>query len=268
MDANSFIPNDTNIGLSDNRIQIITGPNMAGKSTYMRQMALIILMAQIGSFVPATNCNISISNALYTRIGASDNLAKGDSTFMVEMKEMSNIINNATKDSFVILDEVGRGTSTNDGLSIAIAIVEYLSKNIKSKTFFATHYDELTQITDELDNVKNLKVDILEEKGELVFLRKIMEGAADKSYGIEVAKLSGLPNEIISRANHLLKSMDNRQVELDYKAPMQLSMSFDTLEKDLLLKEIVALEIDNMSAKDSYDYLYELIQKARDLLDD
>ena len=268
MDANSFIPNDTNIGLSDNRIQIITGPNMAGKSTYMRQMALIILMAQIGSFVPATNCNISISNALYTRIGASDNLAKGDSTFMVEMKEMSNIINNATKDSFVILDEVGRGTSTNDGLSIAIAIVEYLSKNIKSKTFFATHYHELTQITDELDNVKNLKVDILEEKGELVFLRKIMEGAADKSYGIEVAKLSGLPNEIISRANHLLKSMDNRQVELDYKAPMQLSMSFDTLEKDLLLKEIVALEIDNMSAKDSYDYLYELIQKARDLLDD
>lgn len=268
MDANSFIPNDTNIGQDDNRIQIITGPNMAGKSTYMRQMALIILMAQIGSFVPASKCDLSISNALYTRIGASDNLAKGDSTFMVEMKEMSNIINNATEDSFVILDEVGRGTSTNDGLSIAIAIVEYLSKNIKSKTFFATHYHELTQITDELDNVKNLKVDILEEKGELIFLRKIMEGAADKSYGIEVAKLSGLPKEIISRANFILKSMDNKQIELDYKAPQQLSLGLESLEKDLLLKEVIDLNIDDMSAKESYDYLYDLIQKARDIFND
>ncbi|NLW51794.1 MAG: DNA mismatch repair protein MutS [Tissierellia bacterium] len=268
MDANSFIPNDTNIGQDDNRIQIITGPNMAGKSTYMRQMALIILMAQIGSFVPASKCDLSISNALYTRIGASDNLAKGDSTFMVEMKEISNIINNATEDSFVILDEVGRGTSTNDGLSIAIAIVEYLSKNIKSKTFFATHYHELTQITDELDNVKNLKVDILEEKGELIFLRKIMEGAADKSYGIEVAKLSGLPKEIISRANFILKSMDNKQIELDYKAPQQLSLGLESLEKDLLLKEVIDLNIDDMSAKESYDYLYDLIQKARDIFND
>ena len=268
MDQNIFIPNDTNIGEDSNLIQIITGPNMAGKSTYMRQMALIILMAQIGSFVPASNANLSISDALFTRIGASDNLSKGESTFMVEMKEMSNIINNATDKSFVILDEVGRGTSTNDGLSIAISIVEYLSRHIKCKTFFATHYHELTTVTDELKNVTNLKVDILEDNGELIFLRKILPGYADKSYGIEVAKLSGLPQEIISRANILLKQMDKNKFDFEYDGPQQISMNFSDTDKDLFINELSNLDVDNMSPKQSHDYLYELINKAKELQND
>lgn len=268
IDKNTFIPNDSIIGKKDDVIKIITGPNMAGKSTYMRQMALILLMAQIGSFVPAKSCDISISDSIFTRIGASDNLAKGDSTFMVEMKEMSNIINNATEKSFIILDEVGRGTSTNDGLSIAIAIVEYLSKNLKAKTYFATHYHELTQIAERLGNVSNLKVDILEEKGDLIFLRKILPGSADKSYGIEVAKLSGLPNSVIERAKQILKSMDNKNIDFVYEQANQMFMNFDNLEKDLLLREIKSLDVDNMTAKSAYDLLYDLKNRAGDLFED
>lgn len=268
IDLNSFIPNDTEIGFKDDRIKIITGPNMAGKSTYMRQMALILLMAQTGSFVPAKDCNLCISDAIFTRIGASDNLAKGDSTFMVEMKEMSNIINNATDKSFIILDEVGRGTSTNDGLSIAISIVEYLSNNLKAKTYFATHYHELTQITDKLSNVSNLKVDILEENGDLIFLRKIKPGSVDKSYGIEVAKLSGLPTKIVNRANQILKSMDNKNIDFVYEQANQMFMNFDNLEKDLLLRELKALNLDDMTAKQAYDMLYELKNKAGGLFED
>ncbi|MDO5027082.1 MAG: DNA mismatch repair protein MutS [Tissierellia bacterium] len=268
LDIASFVPNDSQIGLDDDRIKIITGPNMAGKSTYMRQMALIVLMAQIGSFVPAKHCDICISDAIFTRIGASDNLAKGDSTFMVEMKEMSNIINNATVNSFIILDEVGRGTSTNDGLSIAIAIVEYLSKNLKAKTYFATHYHELTQIAERLDNVSNLKVDILEENGDLIFLRKIMPGSADKSYGIEVAKLSGIPIKIIDRANQILKSMENKNIDFVYEPAKQMFMNFENLEKDLLLREIKSLDLDEMTAKQAYDMLYDLKNRAGDLFED
>lgn len=268
IDLNSFIPNDTEIGFKDDRIKIITGPNMAGKSTYMRQMALILLMAQTGSFVPAKYCNLCISDAIFTRIGAFDNLAKGDSTFMVEMKEMSNIINNATDKSFIILDEVGRGTSTNDGLSIAISIVEYLSNNLKAKTYFATHYHELTQITDKLSNVSNLKVDILEENGDLIFLRKIKPGSVDKSYGIEVAKLSGLPTKIVNRANQILKSMDNKNIDFVYEQANQMFMNFDNLEKDLLLRELKALNLDDMTAKQAYDMLYELKNKAGGLFED
>ena len=264
----NFISNDTDIGAKDNRIQLITGPNMAGKSTYMRQVALIILMAQCGSFVPASGCNISISDAVYTRIGASDNLAKGESTFMVEMNEMSNIIANSTEKSFVVLDEVGRGTSTNDGLSIAVAIVEHLSQHIKAKTLFATHFHELTQITDHLDNVSNLKVEILEEDGNLVFLRKIMPGSADRSYGIEVAKLSGLPDQVLKRANQILKSMDNKKVDFIYEKSDQLFMNIENLEKDLLLRELAETDLDNMTAKEAYDYLYQVQKKAGDLFDD
>lgn len=268
LDLASFVPNDSQIGLNHDRIKIITGPNMAGKSTYMRQMALIVLMAQIGSFVPAKYCNVCISDAIFTRIGASDNLAKGDSTFMVEMKEMSNIINNATQNSFIILDEVGRGTSTNDGLSIAIAIVEYLSKNLKAKTYFATHYHELTQIAEKLDNVSNLKVDILEDHGDLIFLRKIMPGSADKSYGIEVAKLSGIPIKIIERASQVLKSMENKNIDFVYEQANQMYMNFGNLEKDLLLREIKSLNLDEMTAKQAYDMLYEFKNRAGDLFED
>lgn len=209
LSENEFIANDTNIGQEDNLIQIITGPNMAGKSTYMRQMALIIIMAQIGSFVPATSAEIGICDKIFTRIGASDNISKGESTFMLEMNEVSNIIKNSSKNSFVILDEVGRGTSSDDGLSIAMALVEYLSKHKKVKTVFATHFHELTILESELSNVKNLKIEILEENNNLVFLRKIKEGKSDRSYGIEVAKLSGLPNEILDNAKNIMKKLSN-----------------------------------------------------------
>lgn len=209
LDENEFIANDTNIGQNDNLIQIITGPNMAGKSTYMRQMALIIIMAQIGSFVPAKSAEIGICDKIFTRIGASDNISKGESTFMLEMNEVSNIIKNSTKKSFVILDEVGRGTSSDDGLSIAMALVEYLSKHKKVKTVFATHFHELTVLESELKNVRNLKIEILEENNNLIFLRKISRGKSDRSYGIEVAKLSGLPDEILENAKNIMEKLAN-----------------------------------------------------------
>lgn len=209
LDENEFIANDTNIGQNDNLIQIITGPNMAGKSTYMRQMALIIIMAQIGSFVPAKSAEIGICDKIFTRIGASDNISKGESTFMLEMNEVSNIIKNSTEKSFVILDEVGRGTSSDDGLSIAMALVEYLSKHKKVKTVFATHFHELTVLESELKNVRNLKIEILEENNNLIFLRKISRGKSDRSYGIEVAKLSGLPDEILENAKNIMEKLAN-----------------------------------------------------------
>lgn len=209
LDENEFIANDTNIGQDDNLIQIITGPNMAGKSTYMRQMALIIIMAQIGSFVPAKSAEIGICDKIFTRIGASDNISKGESTFTLEMNEVSNIIKNSTEKSFVILDEVGRGTSSDDGLSIAMALVEYLSKHKKVKTVFATHFHELTVLESELKNVRNLKIEILEENNNLIFLRKISRGKSDRSYGIEVAKLSGLPDEILENAKNIMEKLAN-----------------------------------------------------------
>ncbi|MGF0039168.1 DNA mismatch repair protein MutS [Peptoniphilaceae bacterium SGI.131] len=264
----SFIANDTQIGKDNKIIQIITGPNMAGKSTYMRQVALIVIMAQIGSFVPADYCDICISDALFSRIGASDNLAKGDSTFMVEMKEMSNIIANASKNSFVILDEVGRGTGTNDGYSIAKAICEYISKKLKVKTLFATHYHELTHMADERDNIENLKVDIAENKGNLIFLRKIMKGKADKSYGIEVAKLSGLPDEIINRAAFILNNMDTSPILKEKEIKSTNQKSIYDLDRELFIKEISNLDIDSLSAREALDKLYDYKERAEDLSDD
>lgn len=264
MGMNEFISNDTVIGKNNKIIQIITGPNMAGKSTYMRQVALIILMAQIGSFVPASACDISISDALFTRIGASDNLAKGDSTFMVEMNEMSNIIKNANKSSFVILDEVGRGTSTNDGYSIAKAIVEYMSKNNRSKTLFATHYHELTQLEENLDNVENLKIQIEEENSEIIFLRKIVRGKSDKSYGIEVAKLSGLPDEIIFRANIILEGLSKTNINVNEQLDFVNENGFD-IEKEVLIKELSSIEIDNLTPLQALETLNKFINKAKDV---
>ncbi|WP_394268692.1 DNA mismatch repair protein MutS [Anaerococcus nagyae] len=209
LNENEFIANDTNIGEDDNIIQIITGPNMAGKSTYMRQMAIIIIMAQMGSFVPASYAEIGICDKVFTRIGASDNISKGESTFMLEMNEVSNILKNATNNSFVILDEVGRGTSSDDGLSIAMALVDYISKKKKFKTVFATHFHELTILEDELNNVKNLKIEILKENNNLVFLRKIKKGRSSRSYGIDVAKLSGLPEEITDNAQKFMNNLNS-----------------------------------------------------------
>ena len=199
-----FISNDTYLDEDDNLISIITGPNMAGKSTYMRQVALITLMAHIGSFVPATSANISIVDKIFTRVGASDDLAQGKSTFMVEMSEVANIVKNATSKSLIILDEIGRGTATYDGMSIAQAVCEYISDTIKAKTLFATHYHELTELENKHKNIKNYNISVLEKNDDIVFLRKIVKGGADKSYGIAVAKLAGVPDEIIDRSKVIL----------------------------------------------------------------
>ena len=206
-----FVPNDTNLGAEDNQVSIITGPNMAGKSTYMRQVALIVLMAQMGSFVPARNARIGLVDRVFTRIGASDDLASGQSTFMVEMAEVASILKYATAKSLLILDEIGRGTSTYDGMSIARAVLEYAAspRHLGAKTLFATHYHELSTIEDELSNVKNYNIAVKKRGDKMIFLRKIVPGATDDSFGIEVAKLAGLPNSVVSRAREILAQLES-----------------------------------------------------------
>jgi DNA mismatch repair protein MutS len=209
-DAEQFVPNDTELDCLGNQLAIITGPNMAGKSTYIRQVALIVIMAQMGSFVPADEAEIGLVDRVFTRVGASDDLARGRSTFMVEMQETANILNNATPRSLIVLDEIGRGTSTFDGISIAWAVAEHLHNNgrVKAKTLFATHYHELTDLAKTMDGVKNYNV-LAREKGDrVVFLRKIVPGGADKSYGIQVARLAGLPGEVVDRAKEILANLE------------------------------------------------------------
>ncbi|WP_415238627.1 DNA mismatch repair protein MutS [Seleniivibrio woodruffii] len=208
----SYVPNDIEMNTDDSRLSIITGPNMAGKSTYLRMCALITLMAHTGSYVPASSAEIGLVDRIFTRVGASDNLAGGESTFMVEMVETSNILNNATERSLLILDEIGRGTSTFDGVSIAWSIAEYIADKIKAKTLFATHYHEMTDIARTGSGVKNLATQVLEHKGELIFMRKVVEGTADKSYGIHVAELAGLPKKVITRANAILKNLEKNEL--------------------------------------------------------
>ncbi|MBK6798670.1 MAG: DNA mismatch repair protein MutS [Acidobacteria bacterium] len=214
-----FVPNDLLINNSTDRLLIITGPNMGGKSVYLKQTALIIILAQIGSFVPASTARISIFDRIFTRVGASDNLARGRSTFMVEMTETSNILNTATPRSLVLLDEVGRGTSTFDGLSLAWAIAEYLhdSSRHSAKTLFATHYHELTEMAKMRPGVRNYQVAVSESKGEIVFLRKVVQGSASKSYGIEVARLAGLPKSVIERAREILTNLEQNELDLTGK---------------------------------------------------
>lgn len=244
-----FIPNDTIINKDDNQLLIITGPNMAGKSTYMRQVAIITLMCQIGSFVPASKANISVVDKIFTRIGASDDLAGGKSTFMVEMWEVSNILKNATENSLVLLDEVGRGTSTYDGLSIAWSVIEYIckNKNLRCKTLFATHYHELTKLEGEIHGVRNYSVAVKEVDNNIIFLRKIIEGGADQSYGIEVAKLAGIPDEVINRAKEILETLE-------------MESSKDNL--DLALKEVNASkeEMKEASIEASYEVKETLVE--------
>jgi DNA mismatch repair protein MutS len=285
----TFVANDSNINNYDENLILITGPNMAGKSTYMRQIALITLMAQIGSFVPAKKASISICDKIFTRIGASDDLSSGKSTFMVEMWEVSNILKNATNKSLILLDEIGRGTSTYDGLSIAWAVVEYIctTPTIKSKTLFATHYHELTKLEDLLDGVKNYSVAVKEINNEIVFLRKIIRGGADQSYGIEVAKLAGLPEAVIKRAKELLISFEKNKTEknkIDNKNIINVNQSSDVLketavnsdnnfkqikfndiEKENLLKELKNIDILNLTPMEGFNKLYELIKKAKAL---
>lgn len=247
-----FIPNDTIINKDDNQLLIITGPNMAGKSTYMRQVAIITLMCQIGSFVPASKANISVVDKIFTRIGASDDLAGGKSTFMVEMWEVSNILKNATENSLVLLDEVGRGTSTYDGLSIAWSVIEYIckNKNLRCKTLFATHYHELTKLEGEIHGVRNYSVAVKEVDNNIIFLRKIIEGGADQSYGIEVAKLAGIPDEVINRAKEILEKLE-------------MESSKDNL--DLALKEVNASkeDIEEASITTSYEVKETLVEEDK-----
>ena len=275
-----FVANNTYLDNAKNRISIITGPNMAGKSTYMRQTALIVLMAQIGSFVPAQEANIGIVDRIFTRVGASDDLASGQSTFMVEMTEVANILRNATPKSLLILDEIGRGTSTFDGLSIAWAVVEYIAntKVLGAKTLFATHYHELTELEGTLDGVNNYCIAVKENGDDIVFLRKIIKGGADKSYGIQVAKLAGVPDTVIERAKELvadlsdadisLKARDiaqysKKQEKLDsYKKVDDLEVKqmslFDTVNNDDIIEDIKALDISNMTPIDALNTLYKL----------
>ena len=213
-DAERFVPNDTTLNCTDSQIMIITGPNMAGKSTYIRQVALIVIMAQIGAFVPAKEANIGVVDRIFSRVGASDDLARGRSTFMVEMQETANILNNATSKSLIVLDEIGRGTSTFDGISIAWAVAEYLHDNakVKAKTLFATHYHELTDLALTMNGVKNFNILVKESGGNVVFLRKIVPGGADKSYGIHVARLAGLPQDVIDRAHEILSNLEEGEL--------------------------------------------------------
>jgi len=231
-----FVPNDTSLEGETVRLAIITGPNMAGKSTYIRQVALIVLMAQIGSFVPAESAEIGLVDRIFTRVGANDDLARGQSTFMVEMNETSNIVNNATERSLVILDEIGRGTSTFDGLSIAWSVAEFLHDKVKARTLFATHYHELTKLAAERSGVCNFNVAVREWNDQIIFLRKIVPGGADKSYGIQVARLAGLPKEILDRAKDILSHLEapNGAVSQTGKTKQRRSKSNTKTEKPQL----------------------------------
>jgi len=250
-----FIPNDLSIGSEDQRIIILTGPNMAGKSTYMRQNALIVLMAQIGSFVPAKQARIGIVDRIFTRIGASDYLGKGQSTFMVEMTEVASILNNATEKSFIILDEVGRGTSTFDGISIAWAVAEYIAQKIKARTLFATHYHELTDLAFSFDCIKNYTVVVKEWGDEIIFLRKIQKGGADRSYGIQVARLAGLPQEILTRAKEILKKLEKKEFQTFQSKVKQLDLFF---QGDPIVAEIAKIDVENLTPQKALKKLKEL----------
>ena len=255
----TFVPNDIVMN-KDTDILIITGPNMAGKSTYMRELVITVIMAQIGSFVPATSCTLPIFDKIFTRIGASDDLVSGDSTFMVEMKEANAAISNATKNSLIIFDELGRGTATYDGLSLAQSIIEYIHNNIKCKTLFSTHYHELTKLESHFKKIKNVHVSALEENGKITFLHKIKEGSIDKSYGIHVAKLANLPDKVIDRANEILSSYENKNVEVKSQISFELSEPKES-EIENKIKELNPLEMTPIEALNT---IYELKKELGD----
>ena len=257
-----YVPNDTYLDMNSNRMQIITGPNMSGKSTYMRQVALITLMAQIGCFVPAKRAKITIVDKIFTRVGASDDLTAGQSTFMVEMSEVADILKNATKQSLVILDEVGRGTSTFDGISIATAVAEYIANQrvLGCKTLFATHYHELIKLEDQLDGVKNYSVAVKKIGEDIRFLRKIVPGGVDDSYGIEVAKLAGLPNKVLTRAKEILAEMEKEKAaEKQHKNDdNDLQISFGAMNDEIILDRLRKTNADEFSGEEAKQFLKEL----------
>ncbi len=279
-----FIANDTYLNDKKKRISVITGPNMAGKSTYMRQTALIVLMAQIGSFVPASSADIGLVDRIFTRVGASDDLASGQSTFMVEMTEVANILRNATSKSLLILDEIGRGTSTFDGLSIAWAVIEHISssKLLGAKTLFATHYHELTELEGKINNVNNYCIAVKEKGDDIIFLRKIVKGGADKSYGIQVARLAGVPDTVIERAKEIVEELVQADItdkikdiashgheqqavkpkHYDEVDLAQMSL-FDTVKDDDVIEEIKGLDLGNLTPIDALNTLYQLQNKLK-----
>ena len=282
IDHDMFIANDTLLDNGKNRISIITGPNMAGKSTYMRQTALIVLMAQIGSFVPASSAKIGIVDRIFTRVGASDDLASGQSTFMVEMTEVANILRNATSNSLLILDEIGRGTSTFDGLSIAWAVVEHISnpKLLGAKTLFATHYHELTELEGKLSNVNNYCIAVKEKGDDIVFLRKIVKGGADKSYGIQVAKLAGVPDSVIERAKELVQELSDADITETVSEIAQEKKSkskvqkydqvdleqmtlMDTVSDEDVLNELKEIEISTLTPIEALNVLNRLQNRLK-----
>ena len=278
-----FIANDTYLDNGSKRVSVITGPNMAGKSTYMRQTALIVLMAQIGSFVPAEKAKIGVVDRIFTRVGASDDLASGQSTFMVEMTEVANILRNATAKSLLILDEIGRGTSTFDGLSIAWAVIEHISntKLLGAKTLFATHYHELTELEGKIPGVNNYCIAVKERGDDIVFLRKIVKGGADKSYGIQVAKLAGVPDSVLDRAKELVDELVHTDITSTFKDLAENSRKtkpkavhydevdleqislFDTVQDQDIIEELKNLDITMLTPMDAMNTLYRLQNKLK-----
>lgn len=273
LDGVPFVPNDVMLDKGDNKCSIITGPNMAGKSTYMRQTALITLLAQVGSFVPASSARISVVDAIFTRVGASDDLATGQSTFMVEMNEVSAILKNATADSLIILDEIGRGTSTFDGMSIARAVLEYVVKKIGAKTLFATHYHELTAMEGLLKGINNYSIAVKKRGDDITFLRRIVHGGADQSFGIEVAKLAGIPSGVIKRAKVILKDLESNKIDIEFKADNaveeesteEIQYNFRTQSTDDMLQLLRAIDINTLTPIEAMQTLYDLKKKAEEM---
>ncbi len=273
LDGAPFVPNDTSLDCVDNRCAIITGPNMAGKSTYMRQVALIVLMAQIGSFVPSSSARLGVVDSIFTRIGASDDLSAGQSTFMVEMSEVAQILENATAGSLIIYDEIGRGTSTFDGMSIARAVLEYTAdkKKLGAKTLFATHYHELTELEEQIDGVKNYNIAVKKRGDEITFLRRIVRGGADESYGIEVAKLAGVPNAVVSRAKVILKDLEEcdsrpakpKKISL-YEAE-EAQVSFNSNAANSVVDKLKKMDINTLTPIEAMGILYELAKEAQSI---
>ena len=263
LDGSFFVPNDTMLDNKSDRVAIITGPNMAGKSTYMRQVALITIMAQMGSFVPASSARIGIADRVFTRVGASDDLASGQSTFMVEMSEVADILKYATKNSLLILDEIGRGTSTYDGMSIARAVIEFVAdkRKLGARALFATHYHELTALENLVDGIRNYNIAVKKRGDDITFLRKIVRGGADDSFGIEVAKLAGVPNSIIRRAKNILTDLEQYAPKIEVRAveeTEQPQITLADLSSDTLANRLREMQIETMTPIEAMNALYEL----------
>lgn len=259
-----FVPNDTELNHTDQEMIIITGPNMAGKSTYMRQVAVLTIMAQTGSFIPAKSASFAPVDRIFTRVGAADDISTGQSTFMVEMKEVSHILCNATKNSLILLDEIGRGTSTYDGMSIARAVVEYLNSKVHAYTLFATHYHELSDMAAENEHIKNYTVTVKERGKEITFLRRIVPGSADKSYGIHVARLAGLPESLLKRADEILEGLEVEGIKEEPAAPVIRRETALNLFSSPIIDELADLDVMSKTPIEAMEILFRLSKEAKE----